>query len=141
MPGVGILWKHGAMSTNKDTSTKQPYNSAGEGWAYLTQLDAEHSRAEGEGRAVPEVRIQERLGHASIVRISFRKGDVMADHHAPAPIMVLGQTGEVEFDVGGETLLVKPGTAVSVAANVSHELRAVDGPATVTLMLITGPEA
>ena len=140
-PGDGILWKHGAMSANKDTSTKQPYNSAGEGWTYLTHLDAEHSQPQGEGRAVPEVRIQERLGHASIVRISFRKGDVMADHHAPAPIMVLGQTGEVEFDVGGETLLIKPGTAISVDANVSHELRAVDGPATVTLVLITGPEA
>lgn len=140
-PGVGILWEHGAMSANKDISTKQPYNSAGEGWMYLTQLDAEHSQPAGEGRAVPEVRIQERLGHVAVVRIAFRKGDVMADHHAPAPIMVLGQTGEVEFDVGGETLLIKPGTAVSVEANISHELRAVNGPATVTLMLITGPEA
>ena len=129
------------MGTNKDTATKQPYNAAGEGWTYLCQLDAEHSQPAGEGRAVPEVRIQERLGHAAVVRIAFRKGDVMADHHAPAPIMVLGQTGEVEFDVGGETLLIKPGTALSVDANVSHELRAVDGPATVTLVLITGPEA
>ena len=128
------------MGTNKDTATKQPYNAAGEGWTYLCQLDAEHSQPAGEGRAVPEVRIQERLGHAAVVRITFRKGDVMADHHAPAPIMVLGQTGGVEFDVGGEALLIKPGTAVSVGANVSHELRAVDGPATVTLMLITGPE-
>lgn len=129
------------MSSTSNYPTKQPYNSADEGWAYLTQLDAEHSQPEGKGRAVPEVRIQEKLGHASVVRIAFRKGDVMANHHAPAPIMVLGQTGEVEFDVAGETLLIKPGTAISVEANVSHELRAVGGPATVTLILITGPEA
>src|SRR5699024_1268407 len=97
------------MGTNKDTATKQHYNAAADGMTYLCQLDAEPRQPAGEGRAVPEVRSQERLGHAAVVGIAFRKGDVMADHHAPAPIMVLGQTGEVEFDVGGETLLIKPG--------------------------------
>lgn len=130
------------MSAEQQNNTpKQSHNSAGEGWMYLTELDAANSVPAGEWRAVPEVRVQERLPHAGIVRLSFREGDVMADHHAPAPIIVFGQTGEVEFTVGGETHLIKPGTAISVDANVPHELRSVGGPAVVTLVLVTGPQA
>ncbi|MDO5032067.1 cupin domain-containing protein [Corynebacterium sp.] len=127
------------MSTEKTTHTpKQSYNRAGDGWTYLTQLNAPHSSEAGEGRAVPEVRLQEKLAHAGVIRLSFRKGDVMDDHHAPGPILVLGQEGQVDFTIGAETLRLEPGTAISVDEGITHSLRSVGGPAVVTLVLLPG---
>lgn len=119
---------------------------AGDGWTYLTGLDAEKTAGPA-GRAVPEVKLQATVERARIVRISFAAGDVMADHQAPAPIVVLGQVGEVELTVrsgeddgdadgAGTTVTVRPGTAIHIAARLTHSLRAVVASA-VTLMVLT----
>lgn len=116
---------------------KQSYNSAGDGWTYLTELNAPNSTPEGEGRPVPEVRLQEKLDHATVIRLSFRNGDLMDDHHAPAPILVLAQSGTIKFTAGGKTMEIKPGTAVHVDAGNVHSLLADEGPAVVILVVLT----
>ena len=134
---VVIPRHNGDMPKNRENEAQQTHNSAGEGWTYLTELAAVHSKALGEGRAIPDVRVQERMAGATVVRISFRDGDVMADHHAPAPILVLGQSGRVAFRVAGEELVVEPGTSIHVDAGVHHELEATGGgDAVVTLVLL-----
>lgn len=100
VPFVGT--RHGGWRKNPDNEgmstehphpaphPKQAYNSAGDGWTYLTELNDPNSTPEGEGRPVPEVRLQEKLDHATVIRLSFRHGDLMDDHHAPGPILVIG---------------------------------------------------
>lgn len=119
------------------TETKRSYNSAGDGWVYLTQLAAAHPSQPGERRSVPDVQIQEKLPGATVVRLSFRDGDVMADHHAPAPILVLGQRGKLRFSVGGEDLTLEPGTSVYVEAEKVHALYAEHGDAAITLVILS----
>ena len=116
---------------------KQPYNTSGDGWTFLTQLNAPDHTAAGQGRAVPEVRLQEKLDAAKVIRISFRDGDEIADHHAPGPILVLGQSGKVKFTVRGTTKVIEPGSAIQVDAGVTHSLLADDGEAVVTLIVMS----
>nr|EMP10996.2 hypothetical protein ISGA_2811 [Gordonia sp. NB41Y] len=84
----------------------------------------------------PTIDAMARADGVTVVRIAFRAGQVMADHRAVHPILVLGQTGEIDFAVGGEHVSVSPGVAVHVAAQVTHALTAVTD-AVVTLMVLT----
>ncbi|KAB1503197.1 hypothetical protein F7230_06585 [Corynebacterium sp. 320] len=124
-------------------------------FTYITDLRGEHSHSEGEGRAVPTVKKVADLDGARIIRLTFRAGDVMADHQAPAPIVVLGQEGSIEFTVGASsteapnssqqdpdsshTVTLSQGSAIHVAAGQVHSLRAQE-PAQATLILFTGSQ-
>lgn len=114
-------------------------------WTYFAELDtAKHSGPAG--RAAPEVKLVGQVDGARVIRIAFAAGDTMADHQAPAPILVLGQVGSVEFTVqpengtetteAAETVVIKPGSAIHVPARRTHKLHATTD-ATVTLVLLT----
>lgn len=144
-------------NSNRLSSLRSSHS--GDGWTLVDGLqdaypgtvplagDAPHHRTE---RAIPSVKRLARLDGATVVRLSFRAGDVMADHSAAAPILIMGQVGEVEVtvsDAGGgtsdedsaTTVILAPGQALSIAANRTHSLTA-SGPATATLLVLTGSD-
>ncbi|MCJ7857510.1 hypothetical protein [Corynebacterium kalidii] len=95
-------------------------------------------------QAKPAVERLARADGTTVVRLAFRAGDVMADHHAAAPILILGQVGTLEVSIrrdpaettdGTDAVTVSPGSAVHIDAGRVHSLRA-DGPATVTLLVL-----
>lgn len=114
-------------------------------WTYISDLDAPKPDAPVD-RAAPQVKLLGQVDRARVIRISFAAGDTMADHQAPAPILVLGQVGSVEFTVepesdsatteSAETVVIKPGSAIHVPARRTHSLHATTD-ATVTLVLLT----
>lgn len=128
-------------------------NPSNESWTLLTGLanpypgDAEaishhpyRIPRTDDRRAVPNLKVIERLDGATVVRLAFRPGDSMADHTAPAPILIFGQVGEIAVTISdddGETSTVslEPGTALHIAARKVHSLSA-DNPATATLVIL-----
>lgn len=92
--------------------------------------------AENQRRDRPQVKVLGRHEGATVVRLSFEAGDVMPDHKAAWPILVVGQAGRVEFSAEGETQVVEPGCAVHLGAGIIHELVARENAA-VTLVILT----
>lgn len=128
-----------------------------DGWTYIDGLadahpgtvktDYEIPRTDYT-QAKPAVERLSRVDGTTVVRLAFREGDVMADHSAAAPILILGQVGTVEVTVlrdaegqdedgdgDGDVVTLSPGSAVHVEAGRVHRLRAV-GPATATLLVL-----
>lgn len=103
-------------------------------FTYVTDLAAETPDREGKGPAVKRINRSE---SETIVRLAFRADQVMAEHLAAHPILVLGQTGSIDFTVDGQTVRLEPGTAIRVDARVPHSLRAVTDGA-VTLVVVHG---
>lgn len=91
-------------------------------------------------RNVPTLKVVSALDGVRVIRLTFRDGEVLADHAAPKPILVMGQKGTLDFEVedGEETkqFTLGPGTAVHVDAKQTHRLAATDGPATATLLIL-----
>ncbi|MGB3605123.1 cupin domain-containing protein [Gordonia sp. (in: high G+C Gram-positive bacteria)] len=103
-------------------------------FSYLTELNAPNTDGTG---PKPWVKRIHKSDSETVVRLSFVAGQVMAEHMAVHPIIVLGQFGEIDFTVQGTTVRLQPGTAIRVDARTKHELTAVtDG--TVTLIVIHG---
>lgn len=143
-----------------------PVGETGSGWTLLDGLqdahpgtvplagDLPHHRSD---RATPSVKKVGQPDGFSVVCIAFRDGDVMADHRTARPVLVMGQTGQVEVTVAGgpsggregrgdggggrgcdATVTLGPGQALGISAGRVHSLRAT-GPATVTLLIPGGP--
>ncbi|MCF8588583.1 cupin domain-containing protein [Gordonia liuliyuniae] len=105
-------------------------------FTYLTGLADPNRDGESDRPAIKRINRSE---SETIVRLAFRAGQVMAEHLAAHPIVVLGQTGAIDFTVDGQTLRLEPGTAIRVDARTLHSLRAVsDG--TVTLVIVHGTQ-
>lgn len=101
----------------------------------LTELAG---NGEGEG---PDISVLARTEGATVIRLSFRAGQVMKDHKAGKPILVVGQLGEVDFTVydssdAGATTRLAPGKAIHVDARVTHALSAATD-AVLTLLVLT----
>lgn len=117
-------------------------NDAGADWSLIDSLGQAHSGGPTD-RAVPEVKLLEVREGVRIIRIAFRVGDVMASHKAPGPIVILGQTGEVDVHIGEEgdpgagDVTLRPGSALHIDTGKVHSLFAGE-PATVTLLLLSG---
>ncbi len=119
--------------------------NSGDGWAFLTGLQQPHSNAnpkKSAHRPTPQIKMAGIVDGARVIRLSFRPGDVMADHRASLPILIFGQTGSITVTVGADTdtldsFTLTPGTALSIEANKVHALRA-DHAATATLVVLTG---
>lgn len=125
---------------------------SGNGWTYLDGLaDAhpgtskttyEHPRTDGD-RAKPNVSVLGKFDGTRVIRLSFRDGDVLADHTAAAPILILGQTGSINLTIndpaGVKHISLTPGTAVHIAPKVVHALTAA-GPATANLLVLGNSE-
>lgn len=103
-------------------------------YSFITDLDAPN--VDGEGTK-PQVKRVHRSDTETVVRLSFRAGQVMPEHMAAHPIVVLGQSGDIDFTVGGETFRLTPGTAIRVDSRIKHTLTAASN-GTVTLVMIHG---
>ncbi|WP_143965802.1 cupin domain-containing protein [Gordonia zhaorongruii] len=101
--------------------------------AYLTGLAATNDDAGDQ----PAIKRLHRSDTETVVRIAFREGQVMREHMAAHPILVLGQTGAIDFTVDGSTYRLEPGSAIRVGARVKHALHAISA-GTVTLVVIHG---
>ena len=88
-------------------------------------------------QAKPEVDLRGVTDGARVIRLAFRDGDVMPDHHAAAPILIMGQTGTVDISVEGADapVTVTPGTGLHIGAKITHSLTALES-ATVTLLVL-----
>ena len=104
------------------------------GFQTIVDLDALTASA---GEPKPDVSVLARRAGANVIRISFRAGQVMDDHTAGKPIVVVGQRGTIDFAIGDEHVSLTPGVAVHVDAGVTHSLTA-ESDAAVTLILLTG---
>ncbi|MCR5977507.1 cupin domain-containing protein [Gordonia jinghuaiqii] len=86
----------------------------------------------------PDITVLSRNAGANVVRISFRVGQSMPDHRAGRPILVIGQTGEIDFTVGDATTRLEHGVAIHVDAQITHALDA-RTDAVVTLLVLEKP--
>lgn len=102
---------------------------------YIEGLQASKP-TDAQSRDRPEVKVLGRHEGATVVRLAFSAGDVMPDHNAAWPILVIGQTGRVEFSAEGETQVLVPGSAVHLGAGIVHELVAHED-STVTLVILS----
>ncbi|MFT3898982.1 MAG: cupin domain-containing protein [Gordonia sp. (in: high G+C Gram-positive bacteria)] len=84
----------------------------------------------------PDIKALAHLNGATVVRLSFRSGQSMAEHTARWPILVISQAGRVEFTVGDETTVLTPGSAIHVEAEVTHALTATEDSA-LSLIVLT----
>lgn len=125
---------------------------SGDGWTLVNGLldahpgtvplagDRPHQRRE---RAIPAVKKLGELDGVTVVRLAFRADDVMADHSAVWPILIMGQSGRVEVTVAGPdntgkdatTVELTPGAALNVTARRVHSLTATEA-STVTLLVL-----
>lgn len=66
----------------------------------------------------------------TMVRISFRRGQILDDHRAPGPIFVQCLSGDIEVDVdtptGRETHRLTAGSVLHIEAGLMHRLTAAD---------------
>ncbi len=104
------------------------------GWTRIDGL-ADPAPADVDG---PAIDVLTRATAVTVIRIGFRAGQVMRDHRAARPILIVGQHGDVDLAVAGETTRLSPGAAVHLEAGVPHALTAVSD-ATVTLLVLDRP--
>lgn len=103
-------------------------------YTFVSGLAAPNDEDTGDKPAIKRIH---KSDTETIVRLSFRAGQVMREHMAVHPIVVLGQTGDIEFTVDGATVHLELGSAIRVEARTPHSLRAqTDG--TVTLIVVHG---
>ncbi|MFP6313285.1 cupin domain-containing protein [Helicobacter pylori] len=69
--------------------------------------------------------LNENSSHKEI-RICMPKGDVMDKHKAPGAISVQVLEGKIVFEVGDEKIEMPKGALISIEAQVSHRLDALE---------------
>jgi len=112
---------------------------AGQGWTVIDRIGVPQAR-QGAQPGKPDIRVLGRGDGVTVVALTFRAGDVMDDHRAASPILVIAESGVIDFGVDGQTLTLTPGQAINVAARVPHRLEAT-GDAVATLLVLTGGPA
>lgn len=93
--------------------------------------------AENTGKAGdrPDISVLARNDGGNVVRLSFLAGQAMPDHRAGRPILVIGQSGEIDFTVGHDTTRLEAGVAIHVNADIPHALEArTDAVATLVVL-------
>ncbi|MGJ0185061.1 XRE family transcriptional regulator [Corynebacterium glyciniphilum] len=120
------------------------------GWTYIDGLaDAHPGTVKDDydiprtdyAQAKPAVERLTRVDGTIVTRLAFRDGDMMADHSAAAPILILGQVGTIEVSIhrdsdgGTDLVALSPGSAVHIDAGRVHSVSA-EEPATATLIVL-----
>lgn len=103
----------------------------GTGWSSLDGLAA---GAESDGDR-PNVVRRGTFDGATVLQLTFRAGQVLADHSTAKPVLLLGQRGTITVTVAGDERRLGPGDAVHIDARVVHAVSA-DEPADMTLILL-----
>ncbi|MFT3661028.1 MAG: cupin domain-containing protein [Gordonia sp. (in: high G+C Gram-positive bacteria)] len=107
-------------------------------WTFLTGLaDPNDSTPNDDPGGRPKITVLHRGETETVIRLAFRAGQRMPDHTAAHPIVVVGQTGTIEFTVTDVVNELAPGTAIRVDARVPHSLTARTN-ATATLIVVHG---
>ena len=110
----------------------------GHGWTLIDGLADPDVRAADAEPGRPRISVAaNRVDRATVVRLAFRAGDVMDDHQAAAPILIVGMSGELLVTVGDDAVRLTPGRMVHVAERVRHRLEA-PCPASAALIVLTG---
>ncbi|GAA0958205.1 hypothetical protein [Actinocorallia libanotica] len=77
---------------------------------------------------VPHIQRLLRGEGLTLIRLSFREGQVLDEHRAPGPILISGVSGAIDLDVitGSQTTrhLLEPGTTLHLDTGVLHRLTA-----------------
>ncbi|MFD2550886.1 cupin [Bizionia sediminis] len=60
--------------------------------------------------------------HSKEIRIVMRKGQLMKEHQAPAPIVISVFEGKVDFGVANKRLLLEKGDLIALDAHEPHDL-------------------
>lgn len=63
---------------------------------------------------------------ARVVVFAFDKDAELTEHSAPGPIIVQGLEGHVTFTAEGETVELRAGGLIHLAARIPHSVRAVE---------------
>lgn len=90
-------------------------------------------------RAIPDIRRLAALAGVTVVSIGFRAGQMMADHQARHPILLIGNTGQVTIRVDSEDVMLVPGMTLHIDSAVTHSLVA-QSDAELTLLVLTGAD-
>ena len=72
----------------------------------------------------PHVEVLLESDFSKEIRISFKAGQVMAEHKAPRPIVVQTISGSIAFEVNQQTHQLNQGEMISLEANIPHSLKA-----------------
>ncbi|WP_019201394.1 cupin domain-containing protein [Tsukamurella sp. 1534] len=89
---------------------------------------------EADGARPHVVRLASVAG-ATIIQLTFRPGQELADHNAPKPILLSVLRGVVTVAVAGERMELTPGAVLHIDAREVHAVSA-DVPADLTLLLL-----
>ncbi|MCD4748402.1 MAG: cupin domain-containing protein [Thermoanaerobaculales bacterium] len=75
----------------------------------------------------------------TVTLFAFDGGQGLSEHTAPFDALVQLLDGELELQIGGIKVLLKPGEIVRMPANVPHALKAVD-PCRMVLTMLREPK-
>lgn len=64
--------------------------------------------------------------HGSVSLLAFKAGQKTDDHMAPAEVMLCVLSGEIQFNMAGESHSMKAGECILMGNGVSHNIHAVD---------------
>lgn len=73
----------------------------------------------------PAIKVLFESDSSKEIRIVFKAGQFMKEHHTNYPITVELFEGELDFGVNGEILHLKRGAILSLAPKVPHDLKAI----------------
>lgn len=62
--------------------------------------------------------------HGGVSLVAFKAGQSLAEHLAPAEVMVCVLEGEIEFTMAGSPNIIKAGEFMLMGENVPHSVRA-----------------
>ena len=62
--------------------------------------------------------------NGGVVLLGFEKDQELAEHLAPAELMITVLEGEIEFSVNGKPLILKDGDFLLVGKDVAHSVKA-----------------
>ncbi|MCT4672208.1 MAG: cupin domain-containing protein [Prolixibacteraceae bacterium] len=74
----------------------------------------------------PNVELLLNTGHSKEIKISFTKGQTMAEHKAPGAIVVMVYTGKIQFGVNGKQHILNRGDMISLEPQIAHDLEALE---------------